>query len=96
LLWRLWWLGMHGIEYLGEERQQFLWGIEARGLPRDYMLDPAREASSYCLRLLPKLHDKGSRGGERPLRLRGDRSQERLPSRSCLHKVSLSCVMQSS
>jgi len=58
-----------------------------------------RFTSSSCdyllLRLLVKLHDKGPRGGEWSLRLRRDRNEERRPSRSCLHKVSLSCAMRS-
>jgi hypothetical protein len=59
-------------QYPGEKRQQFLGRVETCGLPRDHMLDAAREALPRGLRLLPKLHDEGSHGGEGPLHLRSD------------------------
>lgn len=67
-------LVLNGAQYPGEERQEFLWRVEARGLAGNDMLDPTREALRRGSHFHPELHDKRPMGREerllwRPTRL---------------------------
>src|SRR5262249_30446802 len=60
-----------GQQNAGKERQELLQRLEMRGLPRHYMLHPARTAPARDIRLRPELYHKRAVRGQRGFILQG-------------------------